>query len=153
MLSRTAIIAVVGIVLIVGTVGAFVLLSPGSVSSPERARETSLGVHEIEVLLIEERLDLRRWEPSTITVRLGDTVRLRVINLDAENPQIPTFHRLAIPDFGVDSGDILPNEAVTVEFVADKVGRFIYSDPRPREIVGAEDVRHSDEIGLLIVEP
>ena len=60
----------------------------------------------------------KNWEfqPSTITVKQGDLVRLKVKSVDAE-------HSLAIPDYQIDV-NLPPNEEKTVEFVADQVGTF-----------------------------
>lgn len=56
-----------------------------------------------------------------LVVNLGDTVRIMVINGD------PVLHDLVINEFGVDTGDMTEDEqAVTVEFVADQPGNFVY---------------------------
>ncbi|MBI4053150.1 MAG: cytochrome c oxidase subunit II [Candidatus Diapherotrites archaeon] len=54
--------------------------------------------------------------PGTITVKKGDTVRLKITSKDVE-------HGIAIPEFGVDK-TIPAGETVTVEFVASKTGTF-----------------------------
>lgn len=59
------------------------------------------------------------WSPEVITVNKGDTVRLRITGHDV-------VHGFAIGKMGIDVGPIVPGEIVTVEFVADKVGRFTY---------------------------
>ena len=59
------------------------------------------------------------WDLETITVNKGDTVRLRITGQDV-------VHGFAIGKLGVDTGPILPGEAVTVEFIADEVGQFTY---------------------------
>jgi plastocyanin len=101
----------------------------------------------VDVTLVEERGG-RKWIPSTIKVKKGQTVELTVVNDDDE-----TQHQLTIPDFKVDTGKIAPGDKKTVTFVADKAGRFRFVDPLPNErSANNEDVRHSDEIGLLIVE-
>lgn len=55
------------------------------------------------------------WEPSVITAKKGELVRLIVHNADVT-------HGLVIPDLGVNQ-DIPPDGAV-VEFVASRVGTF-----------------------------
>ncbi len=59
------------------------------------------------------------WDPEYITVNKGDTVRLRIIGHDV-------VHGFAIGKLGIDVGPIVPGEIATVEFVADKAGRFTY---------------------------
>lgn len=56
------------------------------------------------------------WEPSTITAKKGELVRLVIHNADVK-------HGLVIPDLGVMEGDIPPEGAV-IEFMASKVGTF-----------------------------
>ena len=66
-----------------------------------------------------------------LTVNLGDTVRITVINGD------PTLHDLKVDEFGVYTGEMIEDEqTVTVEFVADQPGNFDYycSIPGHREI-------------------
>lgn len=59
------------------------------------------------------------WDPEYITVNKGDTVQLRITGHDV-------VHGFAIGGLGIDVGPIIPGEVATVEFVADKVGRFTY---------------------------
>lgn len=59
------------------------------------------------------------WDPEYITVNKGDTVRLRITGHYI-------VHGFAIGKLGIDVGPIVPGEIATVEFVADKVGRFTY---------------------------
>jgi len=59
------------------------------------------------------------WTPEVITVNRGDIVRLRIIGQDV-------MHGFAIGKMGIDAGPIIPGEVTTVEFVADRVGRFTY---------------------------
>lgn len=56
------------------------------------------------------------WEPSVITAKKGELVRLIIHNADVK-------HGLVIPDLGVMEGDIPPEGAV-IEFTASKVGTF-----------------------------
>lgn len=62
-----------------------------------------------------------KWEfdPHTIGVRFGDTVRLTIESKDV-------IHGIAIPDFNVNQ-TIKPGETAIVEFVADKKGSFTFS--------------------------
>jgi cytochrome c oxidase subunit 2 len=59
------------------------------------------------------------WDPEYITVNKGDTVRLQITGHDV-------VHGFAIGKLGIDVGPIVPGEIATVEFVANKVGRFTY---------------------------
>ncbi len=75
---------------------------------------------EVEVIdLVAQAPEAGGWEPEYITVDKGDTVRLRIIGQDV-------VHGFAIGRLGIDTGPIIPGEAVTVEFVADEVGQFTY---------------------------
>lgn len=56
------------------------------------------------------------FEPSTITVNKGDTVKLTVTSTDVK-------HGISIPDFNV-KADVDAGQSVTVTFVADKQGTF-----------------------------
>lgn len=57
----------------------------------------------------------------TLTAKVGDTVRITMVN------GVPLQHDLRIEAFGVTSGPIqAQDQAVTVEFVADKPGDFVY---------------------------
>ena len=60
----------------------------------------------------------KQWEfiPATIRVQQGDTVQLKVTSIDVT-------HGLTISAFGIKE-NLEPNQTVTVEFVADKVGTF-----------------------------
>ena len=59
------------------------------------------------------------WSHEVITVNKGDTVRLRITSPDV-------VHGFAIGGLGIDVGQIVPGEATTVEFVADRAGQFTY---------------------------
>lgn len=66
-----------------------------------------------------------------LVANVGDTVRITVINSDA------VLHDLVIDEFGVTTGELTAAEqTVTVEFVADRPGEFVYycSIPGHREI-------------------
>lgn len=69
--------------------------------------------------LVAQAPEVGGWEPEYITVNKGDTVRLRITGQDV-------VHGFAVGRLGIDTGPIIPGEAVTVEFVADEVGQFTY---------------------------
>ncbi len=56
------------------------------------------------------------WDPSTLTVKKGELVRLIIHNADV-------MHGIVIPDLGIMEGDIPPEGAV-IEFSPNKVGTF-----------------------------
>jgi plastocyanin len=139
-------IVILGVAVVVIGIAGFMLLSQGP-STPAAG-----GAKEFTIFLVESGPN-RAWNPDTITVKVGDKVRLKVVNSDTENPAVPTYHRFVITEYNIDSGDISPGKEWVYEFTADKAGTFKYFDPRPDEQVGRENVRHSQEIGQLIVEP
>jgi cytochrome c oxidase subunit 2 len=61
-----------------------------------------------------------KFEPTTITVAQGDSVRLRLHSADRT-------HGIAIKAFRVKALIPKVGEAVTVEFVADQAGRFDFT--------------------------
>lgn len=62
----------------------------------------------------------KQWafDPAEITVKQGETVRLKIKSLDVT-------HGFSLPDFNVDE-KLEPGKEVTVEFVADKKGTFTF---------------------------
>ena len=58
------------------------------------------------------------FNPSTITVNKGDKVKLTITSTD-------TTHGFSLPDFNINER-LEPNQPVTVEFVADKLGTFTF---------------------------
>lgn len=57
------------------------------------------------------------WSPSSITVKAGQKVRLRITSEDV-------VHGIGIPELGIQENNIYPGKWVTVEFVASKSGTF-----------------------------
>jgi plastocyanin len=82
------------------------------------------------------------YDPETIEVNVGDTVRISAYTSDAP-------HGFALPEFGFDLGiaSTDPNNPDTAEFVADKAGeyRFYCSIPCGKG--------HKGMSGKLIVKP
>ena len=58
------------------------------------------------------------FSPNTITVKQGDTVRLRATSLDVA-------HGILIDEYDINKV-VNPNETVTIEFIADKKGTFTF---------------------------
>ncbi len=146
MASKGVIIGIVVAVAIVGAAAVF--LMQGQAPSQQTAKPApAAGGKQIKISLQEERGG-RKWVPSTVTVKVGDDVELTVVNEDDE-----TAHELKIPDLNVDTGKIEPGKENMVHFKADKAGRFPFLDPQPDEKskIG-EDVKHSEEKGIFVVE-
>jgi len=62
----------------------------------------------------------RKWEfePSTITVKKGDKVKLLITSEDVK-------HGFKLTDFNINE-DIEPGKTTTIEFTADKIGTFSF---------------------------
>jgi len=60
-----------------------------------------------------------KFEPSSITVKKGDTVKITFNNTGG-------FHDFALDEFNIKTSVIPSNQSATVQFVADKVGTFQY---------------------------
>ena len=79
-----------------------------------------------------------QFDPSEITVKQGETVRLKITSLDVT-------HGFSLPDFNIDQ-QLEAGKEVTVEFVPDKKGTFTFSCS---VMCGAE---HRNMKGTLTVE-
>jgi cytochrome c oxidase subunit 2 len=103
------------------------------IEEPEAVEETTQQVKEFNLIA-------RKWsfEPSVISVKQGDRVKLIITSVDVT-------HGLALPEFNINTV-LAPNTAVEVEFVADKKGTFTFFCSVP---CGAG---HSNMNGRLIVE-
>lgn len=84
------------------------------------ARQAKDGGNGEDVKTIDVTASRFQFEPATITVSQGDTVRLRVHSADRP-------HGLAIKAFRVKALVPKGGEAVTVEFVADRAGAFDFT--------------------------
>ena len=83
-------------------------------SPPVQGGETAADVKTFDVIASKFK-----FEPATITVAQGDSVRLRLHSTDRS-------HAIAIKPFGVKA--LIPvGEVVTVEFVANRAGRFDFT--------------------------
>lgn len=78
------------------------------------------------------------FEPSKITLKKGDRVRLEITSID-------TDHSFVLQEFGIHI-PLFPNKTVFVDFDADKVGTFKFYC----SVICGEG--HSDMNGQLIVE-
>ena len=109
------------------------VVQPESEPTPEPEVEEGPQTREFSV-------EAKQWEfnPSTITVNQGDTVKLTIKSLDVT-------HGLAIPTYGIDER-LEPGETVEIEFVADKTGEF------PFYCAVFCGRGHKDMTGTVIVE-
>ena len=60
------------------------------------------------------------FSPQKLTVPVGEPVCLQIRNIDT------VMHGFAIPDLGVDAGEIAAGYVVRVEFTPEKVGAYDY---------------------------
>lgn len=79
------------------------------------------------------------WEPGVIEVNQGDLVRLNLMSLDV-------VHGFYLDGYGIDEA-LVAGQPVTIEFVADKPGRWMF---RCSEVCGPF---HPYMIGWLRVSP
>jgi len=86
--------------------------------TPEKKEETQ--PKPVVSAVKEFTMVAKNWnfEPSTITVKKGDTVKLHIKSVDVD-------HGFTLSDFGV-SKTLKPGETVTVEFIADKAGNHSF---------------------------
>src|SRR5512143_2126081 len=68
--------------------------------------------------VVEINMTAKDWafDPGTITVHKGDTVKLHITSLDVT-------HGFALPDYGINE-QIVPGQTTDITFVADKSGSF-----------------------------
>jgi cytochrome c oxidase subunit 2 len=79
-----------------------------------------------------------QFDPSVITVKQGDRVRIKITSLD-----VP--HGFALSDFNINQ-NLEPGKQVVVDFIADKKGEFAF---HCSVICGAG---HKEMVGKLVVE-
>jgi nitrosocyanin len=78
---------------------------------------SAAGTRELTVVNIETPQAVKIWEPTSITVKKGDTVKLKLINKTEQE------HGYRIADFKVEKV-VQGGQAENVEFTADKEGVF-----------------------------
>lgn len=86
----------------------------------EAEEADSVPAKENEPDAVEIEMTAKQWEwnPATITVNEGDTVKLNIKNTDVA-------HGFAIFEFDVNE-KLPPGKTATVEFVADKKGEYTF---------------------------
>ena len=82
---------------------------------PEQSTPAGPAAKIVEVNMIAKQFE---FDPSVITVNKGDTVIIHVRSIDVA-------HGFALPEYGI-SERLPPNQAVDIEFVADKQGTFTF---------------------------
>jgi cytochrome c oxidase subunit II len=120
---------------LVGLVALLILVAGCSKGGANKSTGAAVveGVKEFDVIA-------KQFEfvPSTIKVKQGDTVRLKVTSVDVD-------HGVAIPQFGVNKG-VPGGQTVLIEFVADRKGEF----PLICSVYCGSG--HMNHRGLLVVE-
>lgn len=113
------------IVILVVAIGGYFLFSGGyQAPSPDLAqdeisnKETS---EQTEAEVKEFNITAKKWEfdPGTITVNKGDTVKLHIKSIDVS-------HGFGLSAFGINE-QLDPGETVDIEFTADKTGTFTFA--------------------------
>lgn len=107
--------------------------SPQPAPSPSGDQATQSSVKEFTMVA-------QQWEfqPSTITVKRGDAVKLTIRSVDVA-------HGFSLPEFNVDSR-LEPGQDTVVEFIAERSGSFPF---RCSVFCGSG---HGDMRGTLVVE-
>lgn len=92
---------------------------------------------EIEINVVAKKYE---FEPSEIKVKHGQKVTLNLTSRDVT-------HGFSLPEYGIEE-ELLPNEAISVTFVADRIGTF----PFVCSVICGAGHDHASMIGELIVE-
>lgn len=121
--SKKNLIIVLGLLVVLIVMGYFLMGKRYTAENPrvvEPQQNAKLPTPKPEEGVKEIYVTAKSWqfEPSTIKVKLGDKVRLRVKSVDVD-------HGFSIPEFRVNM-TLKPNRLLTTEFVADKKGEFTF---------------------------
>lgn len=95
------------------------------------------GQGEVEISITAKKYDFSK---RTIEVKHGQKVTLNLMSLDVT-------HGFALPEFGIEA-ELLPNEPVTVTFIADRKGNF----PFVCNVICGSGHDHASMVGNLIVK-
>ena len=123
-MSRKVLIVIVSVALVLGVM--LIVLANRNTSvaptqdsngteSVESSEEMSNGQTTKEITLTAQSFE---FIPSTVTVKEGETVRLKIKSIDVT-------HGFSIPEFNVNS-TLKAGEETVVEFVASKKGTFTF---------------------------
>lgn len=128
------------VVIIALTIGYTLLRGGKSATLPEREMSQVLpGTGPVKEFTTTAYYDETGvwYSLKEIRVKKGDTVRITATNIKG-------MHDFALDEFGVQK-ELPMNEAVTIEFTADKTGEFIYYCSKPGH-------RAKGQWGKLIIE-
>ncbi len=114
---------------------------PAAASRPVTPQEREFSV-VLAVVGTEDAGQFRRWIPGTVVVNVGDTVILKVTNADPDGA-----HGFALPAANIFQRAIPPGKTVTVRFVADRPGIYMFSCA----MAGCTE-DHAAQKGQLIVQ-
>lgn len=109
-MNKFAIIAIVAVVLIAGGVVYQNYFRPADVAQIP----ASGNIAEVSIRVLENKW---KWDPDIITVKAGDTVKLKIFNEDSYD------HGFALEAFGINKR-MFPKQETVIEFVASKKGDF-----------------------------
>lgn len=126
---------IVVVLLVVGLLGYKLMNKP---SQPTTTPVTTIDSTNVKTFDVVE--DSFSYSPSTITVKLGDKVKLNLTNKAADFP-----HDFVIDELNAKSSKSAPGGTDTLEFIADKKGTFEFYCS-----VGSH--RAKGMVGKLIVE-
>lgn len=113
------------VVIVLAVIGYFAFRGEVSAPAGEGAVENTMpvpGTNTEEMVVVKEfTVDASNFAfaPKTLSVNIGDTVRITLKNTQG-------FHDLKIDEFNAATKTLNSGEEETIEFVADKTGTFEY---------------------------
>ena len=134
----------IGLIFILGCSQQQETVPPSPVPFPENDYLENViaseDISEGQGIVKEFSMIAKQWEfvPEIIEVNKGDTVRITVTSTDVA-------HSFSLPSFNINER-LTPDEPVTIEFVADKVGTFPF---RCNVFCGSG---HSAMAGTMVVQ-
>ena len=129
------------VLIIVLAVGGIIILNQKKPAIKQELTTTTTTTTSTTTIPVKEfTMTAKKWafDPSVITVKQGDKVRLKIVSSDVT-------HGFALTEFNV-KVDLVPGKEETVEFIADKKGEFTFFC----SVVCGEG--HLDMKGNLVVE-
>lgn len=138
-------LGIIGVVSVIIVLAAgFLYMNDGLYDSNEESITTTTTTTDNEPLLgvvVEFDVESREFsfDVSTITVKIGDTVRINLTNAGAAR------HNFGVGDFGVRTQTISGGNSETIEFIADRTGTFNFDCSVPGH-------RNQGMLGNIIIE-
>ena len=129
------------VLIIVLAVGGIIILNQKKPAIKQELTTTTTTTTSTTTIPVKEfTMTAKKWvfDPSVITVKQGDKVRLKITSTDVT-------HGFALTEFNV-KVDLVPGKEETVEFIADKKGEFTFFC----SVMCGEG--HLDMKGKLVVE-